>query len=392
MPQTAQSGSRTVGIAGAGKMGTELAYFFSERGYSIVWLGKPDDPKEERRRRRFERRISRGGAAGATGMTDRYIGSDIARLRTCDILIEAISEDIHKKQAFYAAAAPHLPAGCLVVTNSSSIPPSLLSASESPCHGGMHFFSPVAGTSLVELTFHEGTSGETQDRLRAFVDELGCLSLESSEDHAFPINRIMLDVQADAYRMSLEGLGGVGSIDLVDDVSMREIYGYGIFALIDLAGVDVVAAAAKRYVSMEEPEDAEFYRPLVGKLDELIAAGRLGTKSGGGFFASSEEISGESLGETPKAGSENLSSRNREIEEIRLRLQAVYVNAYRRHASHYRPRELHRALKIFSGLHRGPEDSIVTVGEDRIDGTLRDLHREYGYSRYVPFAISSANH
>lgn len=368
-------------------MGTELAHFLAERGYSIVWLGKPDDPKEDRRRRRFERRISRGATTESYGSPEWYVSSDLTRLRTCDILIEAVSEDLEKKRAFLSAAAPHLPRDCLVVTNSSSMVPSLLSTSRSPCHGGMHFFSPVAGTPLVELTFHDGTPEEMRDLLRTFAGELGCLALESVESHAFPINRIMLEVQADAYRMSLKDPGGTGSIDLVDDVSMREIYGYGIFALIDLAGVDVVAAAAQQYVSMEKQEDAEYYRPIVEKLEGLVEAGRLGTKSGGGFFTSAEETSSdlaENNAENPPGGTPSSSS---SIEEIRLRLQAVYVNAYRRHRSHHPPGELNRALMIFSGLDRGPEEIAVTVGEDRIDRILHDLHRQYGYSRYLPFAI-----
>jgi len=197
-----------------------------------------------------------------------------------DLMIEAISEDVDAKVQLFRRADTTLPPGAILASNTSSIPiTSLAAATNRPANVvGMHFFNPVPVLKLVEVIRAVQTSDETAAAIVELVQDLGKEPAESRDFPGFISNRILMPFVNEAAYALMEGVGDAESIDTVAKLGFA--HPLGPLALADLIGLDTcVAIMDVLHRGLGDPKYAPC--PL---LRQYVQAGRLGRKSGRGFY------------------------------------------------------------------------------------------------------------
>lgn len=298
---------KKIGIIGEGKMGSSLFQFLMNHPFRLYWLCSSEEGKE--RALNFLRKklkilvhsglISDEEALVKTGTMT--ITDNIADLKDCDLVIEAINEDLLMKVELFQALDRAVNPSCIFTSNSSSLLPSRLIPSERrrDKFAGMHFFFPVNLKNTVELISGPETSEETLAALRSFLSSLNKKAFSQEESHAFLLNRLLLDFQAGAYNILLEGKLTMKEID---DLVKTKFFPVGVFEFFDHVGIDVMLASIKTYT--EKAPNPDFYAPLLAKMQQLADQGQLGIKTKQGFY-----IHCKSLGDIRKEESEVFPSK-----------------------------------------------------------------------------------
>ncbi|HSN50848.1 MAG TPA: 3-hydroxyacyl-CoA dehydrogenase family protein [Bacteroidales bacterium] len=279
---------KRIGITGEGKMGSNLFYYLSDFGYDLTWICS-QDADTEKLLKTFQKKIKRS-SEGSLITPEKYeqlqsatvISNDLSALSECDMVIEAVNENLPLKQALFhhfdSITQPH----CILATNSSSILPAALVPSQMRQDKtiGLHFFYPVVLKNIVEFTILPETSETTKLAVRDFLTTIRRNAITLTPDSAFILNRIFLDIQREAYSIVVEGKASFGQ---VDDVIKENITSMGVFEFCDHVGIDTMLASVMNYTRADPGKDQ--YIPFMLKLDELVKAGRNGKKSGEGFFS-----------------------------------------------------------------------------------------------------------
>ena len=207
--------------------------------------------------------------------------TDMASLREADIVIEAVFENLDLKKEVFARLDEIVPDDVILATNTSSMSiTEIASATKRPDRvAGMHFFNPAQMMKLVEVVRGYSTSDETVAELMEFAKSLGKEPIEVKKDTpGFIVNRIMIPQFIEAIRLLEEGVASAEDIDKAVTLGLN--YPMGPFTLQDYAGVDV-GLYVMEYMK-EELNDDRFAPPLL--LKQLVRAGRLGKKTGAGFY------------------------------------------------------------------------------------------------------------
>lgn len=195
-----------------------------------------------------------------------------------ELVVEAVPEDFAMKQSILTDASARWP-DALLASNTSSLSLGELAVSTSQPGRflGMHFFNPVPISKLIEIVVHPGTSEASLDEARNWVERLGKQSIEVRDSPGFATSRLGVALGLEAIRMVEEGVAAPADID------RGMVLGYrlpiGPLELTDLVGLDVRLAIAEHLASTLGPR---FEPPAL--LREMVASGRLGKKSGRGFF------------------------------------------------------------------------------------------------------------
>jgi 3-hydroxybutyryl-CoA dehydrogenase len=274
-------------VAGAGLMGHGIGQVHAAIGKRVV-LYEPDLDRAVAGRDRIagnlERAVARGrlDAAERAAMLERIeTTDDAARASDADLVVEAVFEDVAVKTALWAELDRIAPRGAIFATNTSSISIDRLAGAVSPerraAFVGMHFFSPVPVMPLVELIRGAATSDATEASVRELADELGKQVVVSADRPGFIVNRILMPFLAEAMRGYEEGLGTAEDIDTGARLGLN--HPMGPLQLADFIGLDVCLDVMR--VLHEGLGDERFRPPKV--LEDLVAAGHLGQKSGHGF-------------------------------------------------------------------------------------------------------------
>ena len=198
-----------------------------------------------------------------------------------DLLIEAVVENAEVKRELFRAADDALPVDAILASNTSSIPITELAAATSRPERviGMHFFNPVPVLALVEVIRAEQTSDETAEAIVALARDLGKTPAEANDFPGFVSNRILMPFINEAAYALMEGVAEAESIDTVAKLGFA--HPMGPLALADLIGLDTcVAIMEVLHDGLGDPKYAPC--PL---LRRYVAAGRLGRKTGRGFYA-----------------------------------------------------------------------------------------------------------
>jgi len=279
---------RTVIVCGAGLMGHGIAQVLAASG-ATVRLYEPDRTRSEAGLARIagnlERAVAKGRLAEAerTTILDRISVVDdlVAAGAGVDLAVEAIVEDESAKRALFAGLDAVAPPHAVLATNTSSIPITRLAAAVTPERRprvvGMHFFSPVPVMPLVELIRGAETDDATEAYVRALTADLGKRLIVSRDRPGFIVNRILMPFLAEAMLALAEGLGTAQDIDTGAKAGLG--HPMGPLELADLIGLDVCLHIME--VLAEGLDDARYAPPA--NLRALVAAGRLGQKSGEGF-------------------------------------------------------------------------------------------------------------
>ena len=269
---------RHVHVIGAGTMGGDIAAWCALRGLAVTLtdtrleaLGSAvaRAAKLFRRRLRDPRRVT----AALDRLTPDPAG---AGARRADVVIEAIVEDLEAKRALFARVERDAPAHALLATNTSSIPlEEIAAALEAPERlVGLHFFNPVAKMRLVEVVTGESTGETAARRACAFVRGIDRLPLPVRSAPGFLVNRALMPYLLEAVALEAEGVHPAH----IDEAALAFGMPMGPIELADTVGLDVCLAVA-------EVLGAHLGRSVPERLRALVQDGRLGRKSGQGFYA-----------------------------------------------------------------------------------------------------------
>ena len=275
-------------VAGAGLMGHGIAQVLATAGRT-VHLYEPDLARAEAGRARIlgnlERAVGKGRLeqAAAREIGERIVATDrVAVVADADLVVEAVFEDEGIKRALWAQLDGLAAGRAIFASNTSSISIDRLAAALAPTRRaafcGMHFFSPVPVMPLVELIRGSATDEATVAAVRALAAELGKQVIVSADRPGFIVNRTLMPFLAEAIRALEEGVGTAEDIDTGARVGLN--HPMGPLALADFIGLDVVLGVMR--VLHADLGDARFAPPRT--LEALVAAGKLGQKSGEGFF------------------------------------------------------------------------------------------------------------
>jgi 3-hydroxybutyryl-CoA dehydrogenase len=267
-------------VVGAGQMGGGIAQVVAASGRRVS-LHDPFPGATERglgtMRRSLERLAEKGGPDPAE-VLDRVSPAD--DLVAADLMIEAITEDAAAKEAVFKRADLVLPERAILASNTSSIPiTSLAAATKRPERViGMHFFNPVPVLKLVEVVRAVQTSDETAAAIVELARDLGKEPAEARDFPGFVSNRILMPFVNEAAYALMEGVAEPEAIDTIAKLGFA--HPMGPLALADLIGLDTcVAIMEVLHDGLGDPKYAPC--PL---LRQYVQAGRLGRKSGRGFY------------------------------------------------------------------------------------------------------------
>jgi 3-hydroxybutyryl-CoA dehydrogenase len=277
----------SIGVIGAGTMGNGIAQICAAAGLQVVMVDVSDAA------------LARGMNA-ITGSLERLVKKDklkpderdalMARVRTtteyaqlsaADLVIEAATENLEIKRGILKRADELLRPEAILATNTSSISITTLAAATSHPQRfiGMHFFNPVPVMPLVELICGLLTSEPTRARAAEFIGVIGKTAINAKNSPGFAVNRILCPMINEAIFALQEGVASAADIDA--GMKLGCAHPIGPLALADLVGLDTLLSVME--VFQRDYGDPK-YRPAP-LLRELVAAGRLGRKSGQGFFS-----------------------------------------------------------------------------------------------------------
>ena len=275
-----------VGVLGAGIMGHGITQVCAQAGFEVV-VREVDDAKLEKGlakiKKQLDRAVEKGKASqeDADGVLERITGTtDYADLADCDLVIEAITEDLGLKLDMWRELDGIVKEDALFATNTSSLAVIEQAAATSRPQKffGLHFFNPAQVMKLVEVIRAVTTTDDTFQAGVDFTDKLGKLGVPTKDKAGFIVNRLLVPYMLDAIRAYEEG---VGSVDEIDE-AMKAGAGHpmGPLALADFVGLDTLGAICD--VLFDEFRERRFARPPL--LRKMLAAGWYGRKSGMGFY------------------------------------------------------------------------------------------------------------
>jgi 3-hydroxybutyryl-CoA dehydrogenase len=274
-------------VAGAGLMGHGIGQVHAAIGKHVV-LYEPDLARAKAGRERISANLERAVAKGKidSDQRDAIVGrvlasDDLDLVRSADLVVEAVFEDLDVKKALWASLDEHAPTSTIFASNTSSISIDALAQAVSQERRerfvGMHFFSPVPVMPLVELIRGSATTDATEAAIRELTEELDKKLIVSADRPGFIVNRILMPFLAEAMRAFEEGTGSAEDIDTGARVGLN--HPMGPLELADFIGLDVCFNVMN---VLHEGIGGEHFRPPE-VLQKLVAEGHLGQKTGRGF-------------------------------------------------------------------------------------------------------------
>ena len=275
-----------VGVVGCGLMGHGIAQICGQAGWDVV-VREVDQGRLDAGVGKIEKQLSRAVEKGKLEQEDvdavrgRITGTlDYDDLADCDLVIEAMTEDLDAKIEMWGEVDGAVREGSVFATNTSSLPVvNQAVATERPERFlGLHFFNPAQVMPLLEVVQTVTTGEEALQTGFEVGEKLGKTCVHARDKTGFIVNRLLVPYMLDAIRAHEEGVGEIGQIDVAMQAGAN--HPMGPLTLADFVGLDTLAAIAD--VMFDEYRERRFAAPPT--LRKMVAAGLYGRKSGKGFY------------------------------------------------------------------------------------------------------------
>jgi len=280
-----------VGVLGGGLMGHGIAQIAAQAEYDVV-LRERDVERVERAYARIDKQLARAVEKGKAEQADADAArarieatTDYGALADCDLVIEAITEDLGTKLEMWNEVDAIVKDGAVFATNTSSLAVIDQAASTKRPERfiGLHFFNPPQLMPLLEVIQTITTDEESLRTGFEFGERLGKLCVHAKDKTGFIVNRLLVPFMLDAIRAYEEGAGSIEQIDAAMKAGAN--HPMGPFTLLDFVGLDTTKAIAD--IMFDEYRERRFAAPPT--LRKMVSAGFFGRKSGRGFYDYSGE-------------------------------------------------------------------------------------------------------
>jgi 3-hydroxybutyryl-CoA dehydrogenase len=277
---------REVGVLGCGLMGSGIAQVAATAGFDVTVL-EVEQKFIDKGFAGIEKSLAKFAEKGTITaqqkgeIRGRLEGTTNAQdLRDCDLVIEAIIENVEEKKKMYAAVDAVVKKDAIFASNTSSISiTELMVATKRPERFvGLHFFNPVPLMKLVEVVRTVATANDVYESVFEFAKKLGKVPVRTSDKTGFIVNRLLVPYLLDAIRAYEEGVGSIPDIDQAMMLGCG--YPMGPFTLLDFVGLDTTYYIT--HVMYDEFKERRFASPPL--LKRLVMAGWYGRKTGKGFY------------------------------------------------------------------------------------------------------------
>ncbi len=283
---------KNIAVIGAGTMGNGIAHVFAQNGFNVQLIDL-NEAQLEKAVATISKNLDRQVAKGS--LTEEQKAQTLANLSTsnsietgvanAELVVEAATENVDLKLKIFQTLDANAPANCILASNTSSISiTKIASVTNRPSQViGMHFMNPVPVMKLVEVIRGYSTSNEVNEKVFEISKQLGKVPVEVNDYPGFVANRILMPMINEAIYTLFEGFAGVEEIDTVMKLGMG--HPMGPLRLADFIGLDVCLAILR---VMHEGFGNPKYAPCP-LLVNMVAAKKLGDKSGEGFYILNRE-------------------------------------------------------------------------------------------------------
>ena len=275
-----------VGVVGCGLMGSGIAQVAANAGFHVT-VREVSQQVVDKGLQSIEKNLARLVEKGTLSTTDRdrvrgrlHGTTNLEDLKDCDIVIEAILEQVPAKRELYGALDKICPPATIFASNTSSISITELAVStQRPTRFlGLHFFNPVPVMKLVEVIRTIATDAAVFDEVVAFAGKLGKTPVRTTDRTGFIVNRLLVPYLLDAVRALEEGVGSIEDIN--NSMKLGCGHPMGPLTLLDFVGLDTTYYIAN--IMFDEFKERRFAPPAL--LKRMVLAGWNGRKAGRGFY------------------------------------------------------------------------------------------------------------
>jgi 3-hydroxybutyryl-CoA dehydrogenase len=275
-----------VGVVGCGLMGSGIAEIAAKSGFDVIVREVTDDYVEAGRKR-IRKSLDKAVEKEKLSAEDRDAAwarltftTEVSDLAGCDLVIEAIVEELEAKNALFRALDGLCGEDTIFASNTSSLTITDMAAATSRPDRfvGLHFFNPVPVMKLVEVVRTIATSEETFDRAFAFSKAVGKVPIAAKDNSGFVVNLLLVPYMLDAIRQLERGVASIRDIDT--GMTLGCGYPMGPFVLCDFVGIDTLYKISE--IMFEEYREERYAPPPL--LKRIVSMGRFGRKTGKGFY------------------------------------------------------------------------------------------------------------
>jgi 3-hydroxybutyryl-CoA dehydrogenase len=275
-----------VGVVGCGLMGSGIAQVSAQAGFATVVREVSPELVEKGLRgieKNLARLVEKGTISEATKGEIRGRlkgGTAIEELKDCDVVVEAIIEQLPAKRELFTGLDALCPAHTIFASNTSSLTiTEIAAATKRPQRFvGLHFFNPVPVMKLVEVVKTIATDPTVYEEMVAFGAKLGKTPVRANDSGGFIVNRLLVPYLLDAIRALEEGVGSI--VDIDNSMKLGCGYPMGPFTLLDFVGLDTTYYISQ--IMFDEFKEKRFAAPPL--LKRMVLAGWNGRKTGRGFY------------------------------------------------------------------------------------------------------------
>jgi len=277
-----------VGVIGSGKMGADIFNYLSDFDIKLIWVCSKN-ADIEKIKTRFTKRQERALNNSLISSEEYYkkiesivITTEYQDLKDCTLIIESITENEKLKADLFKTLDKIINKDCIFTSNSSSISPEILSESVGRKEKflNLHFFYPVKLKNISEIISSGTTSDKSIDYVKGFMAYINKFYLLQDNKSAFILNRLFLELQAEAYNIFINSDKTIEEIDII---TKNKLFPIGIFEMMDHVGLDTMCSSVKKYINYSE--DKNKYFPIIEGLEKLVKLDRLGLKNKKGFYS-----------------------------------------------------------------------------------------------------------